>query len=514
MEAIRQQLPNIVGRLSPWQRAAAISLLVVLIAVAGVVVFAQRPVFEPLYGGLAAADAADVISRLEEEGIPYRLAAGGKTVMVPREDVHRLRLMLAADGMPSGGVVGMELLDRFQFGATEFERRMNFLRALQGELTRTIRQIAAVEDARVHIVLPEDSLFISERQPASAAVLLTLQPGRSLQPEQIAAITYLVAGSVDGLDPSHVTVIDNHGGVLSSPLTQPADGFAHSVSVNHMELQQQFQSELQHSLQALLQQVFGHGNVATRVNAELNFDQSVIDRELFTPADTEGLLRSVQELEERFEGSGDPAMIPGTDANLALPTYAGGAFGQDSNYERNESVRNYELNQIRESIVVAPGTVKRLSVSVVINEQLTPEQLDNVRATVAAAIGFDPERNDQISVISMPFNTSIADEMKRQAALEQEAARQAELRRTYAAAAAAVLALLVIVVLLLMWRRANVRRQQETLLRRRLEAEIAKRQSSVAYGSEQSDEVQDRMETLVRQQPEQVAQIVRSWLVE
>lgn len=514
MEAIRVQVQRWIGGLGAWQRAALVGSAVVVVVAVALGVASQRSAYAPLFSGLSAADAADVVARLEEEGVPYRFSEDGKAVLVPAEEVHRLRLLLAADGLPRGGVVGMELLDRFQFGATEFERRMNFLRALQGELTRTIRQVEGVEDARVHIVLPEDALFTSDQQPASAAVLLTLKPGHSLSPDQIAAITYLVAGSVEGLEPEAVTIVDNHGTVLSAP---PGDGGALSAGtrpLSNLEMQQQFQSDLQASVQSLLEQVFGPGNVAVRVTAELNFDESVIDRELFQPADPEGLLRSVQELEERFEGTGQPPAFPGTDSNLAIPTYGAGGANQDATYERTESVRNYEINEIRERIVVAPGTVKRLSVSVVVNDQLTPEQVDAVRSTVSAAIGLDPQRNDQISVIGMAFDTSIADQLRQSMAAEEEAARRAGRTRVYAVAAAALLIMIALAVRAVVARRAAARRREEEALQSRLEAEIAKRQASLVPEDDQEDRVWQEVETLARQKPEQLAQILRAWLVE
>lgn len=514
MEAMRERVQQAWARLGAWQRAAVVSGAVLAVIVAALALGARGDEFVPLFSGLEPVDAGSVMARLDDEGVPYRFSEDGKTILVPEEQVHRLRLLLAAEGLPTGGVVGLEVMDQFQFGATEFERRMNRLRALQGELTRTIRQVDGVEDARVHIVLPEDSLFISQRQPASAAVLVRLKPGRSLDPEQVAAITYLVAGSVEGLEPDAVTIVDSSGVVLSSrggggPL-ELSPG-----TLTTLEVQHRFQSQLQDSVESLLEQVFGPGNVAARVVAELNFDESVIDRELFQPADPEGLLRSVQELEERFEGTGQPAAFPGTDSNLAIPTYPAGGAGQDASYERSESIRNYELSEIRERIVVAPGTVRRLSVSVVINDEgLSPAQIEAVRATVAAAIGLDPQRSDQISVMGMAFDTSVADSLRESLAAEQEAARRAERNRLYAYAAAAALALILGVVGLVAFRRALARRREEEVLRERLEAEIARRQESVTAEDDETAAARRELESLAREKPEQVAQIVRAWLVQ
>ncbi|HEY8450561.1 MAG TPA: flagellar basal-body MS-ring/collar protein FliF [Bacillota bacterium] len=499
-----------------WIGTAA-AVMAVAIAVAAAL---NRPGYAPLFRELDPQDAADIVARLEEQGVPYRLAEGGRTVLVPEDELHRLRLELAADGIPSGGVVGLEILDRFQFGATEFERRMNYLRALQGELTRTIRQIDAVADARVHIVVPEERLFISQQQPATAAVLVNLKPGHTLTREQVAAITRLVAGSVEGLKPEDVTVVDGRGTVLTpagDEETAAAQG-----SWQNLEVQQRFQDQLESSVQSLLEQVFGPGNVITRVSAELNFDQSVIERELFEPADPEGLLRSVQELEEEFTGTAAAAGgFPGTDSNIPLPTMPmNGA--QDATYRRNERINNYELNEIRERLVIAPGTVRRLSVSVVINEPLSPEQVAAVRSTVEAAIGYDAARNDQITVIGMPFNTSVSEQLQAALAAEEQARQEQAERQLYVLAAGCALLLLTAAVAWWVRRRRAARQHQEEKLQERLEQLDLARQRLAAERAEangraadpERERAQRELETLVRQKPEQVAQIVRAWLAE
>lgn len=500
------------------QRALLVGGAVVAVTVAAIVtLLVNRNNFVPLFSRLDPREAGEIVARLEEEGIPYQLSDSGSTVLVSETDVHRLRLQLAAEGLPQGGVVGMELLDRYQFGATEFERRMNFLRALQGELTRTIEQIDAVEDARVHIVLPEERLFVSQRQPATAAVLVRLKPGRRLEREQVVAIARLVAGSVEGLAPEDVTIVDAAGVVLSNGLDFAGDDAA-AISWQHLEVQERFQNQLQASIQSLLEQVFGPGNVIARVNAELNFDQSVIERNLFEPADAEGILRSIQELEEEFTGEAAlGAAFPGTDTNIPMPTLPGAGL-QDAQYNRTERTANYEVNEIRERLVIAPGTVNRLSVSVVVNEQLTPQQIASIQSTVQSAVGFDAERNDQITVIGMPFNTSVSDQLAAALEAEREAQRQAQLRQMYAYAVAGAVTLIVLIVLLIVFRRRQAERRRERLLEQRLrEAQLAEQQAvleAAAAANGQRVRTQQELEKIIREQPEQAASIVKAWLSE
>lgn len=493
-------------------------VLAVAIAVA-VGVFSQGQNYVPLFSRLDPRDASEVVARLEEEGIPYQLTGSGSTILVPENEVHRLRLQLAGEGLPSGGVVGMEVLDRFQFGATEFERRMNFLRALQGELTRTIEQIDAIDEARVHIVMPEERLFVSQRQPATAAVLVRLKPGRRLERDQVVAISRLVANSVEGLSPEDVTIVDAAGGVLSSGLEQGTDDWS-VMSLQHLEITQRFQSELESSLQTLLEQVFGPGNVIARVNAQLNFDQTVVERDFFEPVDNpEALLRSVQELEEEFEGEAAlGAAFPGTDTNIPIPTLPGAGM-QDAQYRRNERIANYELNEIRERLVVAPGTVERLSVSVVINDQLTPEQIEAVQSTVQAAVGFDTDRNDQITVIGMPFDTTISDQLAAALEAERLAQEQAQQRMLYVYGAALGLALILFIIGLIVMRRSLARRRQDELLQERLrraqlEEQQAALEAAAAAASDERLRKQQEIEAMVREKPDQVASVVRAWLAD
>lgn len=506
---------------SVWVRTGAV---VALLTLAGWAAWrsdaGSEPQWQPLFADLQPQDAAAIVERLEQEAIPYRLADQGRAVLVPAEEVHRLRLRLAAEGMPTGGVLGFELFDQSRFGDTEFDRRIRFLRALQGELARTIQQIEGVEAARVHVVLPEPSLFLSEQQPASAAVLLKLRPGAQLGAEQVRAVVNLVAGSVEGLKPENVTVVDVRGRLLSAGLAgvEP-DGPVDASSA--LAAQREVEGRLQRELQALLEQVLGPGNVVTRVAVELNLDRLTVERELFEPARPEGVLRSVQELRERFEGSGTPpGGVPGAGANGEVPTYPIAVGSGQGTYERDESVRNFEVNRVVEHRVVAPGAVRRLSVSVVVNGTLKPDQEQAIRDLVAAAIGFDPQRADQVAVIGMPFDTSLAERLGEQ--LEQEAP-SAERRPQGAGVPVAVLAAVAGVLLALAlgawWlARARVRRrlaalEQEMLAR--LEQERRRLQeAAAANGRRKQAGVAASIEDAARQDPERVARLLRVWLAE
>ena len=511
-----------------WTVVAAAGL-----ALAGLLALALagrgQPRWEPLFTRLDPSDAAAIVGQLEEQGVPYQLAEGGRAVLVPATEVDRLRLELAAQGLPREGTVGLELMERMPMGATEFERQVQYLRGLQGELARTIGRLEGVEAARVHLVLPDDTPFVAERRPPSAAVLVQLKPGADLGPEQVRSIMHLVASAVEGLKPEDVTVVDATGRLLSAEVGA-AEGTDTARADDRLEVERQFEADLQHRLQTLLEQVLGPGNVVARVNAELNFDQQVIERHLFEPpADGgEGLLRSIQELEETFTGQGVPGGVPG-DANI--PTYPQ-LVGGEGEYQRTERTANYEVNEVIDRLQVAPGAVRRLSVAVVVNGQLTPERQAALRQVVAAAIGSDPQRQDQVEVVGMPFDTTVADRLQQSLEAERQAREAA--RRWALWAGAGLLAALAVAALVVAWRRRAVRRARE-------EAEDLVEGAGTAVpgqdglpfhglptaraggadgvpawadGRTADAAVYEQVSELVKNQPEHVAQVIRSWLAE
>ncbi len=357
--------------------------------------------YAPLYTDLTTNDAAAVVSSLQDNNIPYRLGDNGATVLVPSSQIHELRLTLASQGLPTGGVVGFEIFNTTRLGETEADRQLRYLWALQGELTRTIRELQEVQDARVHIVLPQRSLFVQESRPSTASVLLQLQPGARLMSNQVNGIAHLVATSVEGLLPENVTIVDNRGTVLNQFAGDLAlDGEA---IARRMELERAYERQLEDSVTAMLERIYGYGQVVARVRAEMNFDLTEEYHELFEPVGRDqGIARSEQSLSESFSGTGAiPGGSPGVDSNI--PGYVGTVAGGESEYERQESIINYEVNRIERRQSTTPGQINRLSVSVWVNGELTPAQLTTLQESVSRAVGLQAERGDQVFVDSMDF---------------------------------------------------------------------------------------------------------------
>lgn len=481
-------------------------------------VLSQGPRYAPVFSGLQARDASEIVQKLEAKKIPYRLADNGRAILVPEKDVYQVRLSLASEGLPRGGVVGFELMDQTKFGATEFDRRVNYQRALEGEITRTIMELTQVAEARVHIVLPEPSVFISQKKPATAAILLRLRPGAELVPDQVRGIVHLVSRSVEGLKPEDVTVVDDSGRILSNDLQLDGTNPNGVKTGNNLDLQQRFQRELEVGLQSLLEQVLGRGNVVTRVKAELNFDEKTVEKNLFEPApDQQKLLRSVQELQETFKGSGSP---PGGSANSTVPVYPTGSNATSSDYQKTQSTRNYEVNETREKTVVAQGTLKRLSVAVVVNKDLTPQEQESITKLVSSAIGLDQSRQDQITVTGMAFNNALLEALKAPspAAAAPTPWRLPKVSPVYMAAGAGVILLLLFLPLLVMARRRRRERKQREEVAQLLQDQLAAAAKEEGKPPEAVESPRDRLreeiERLVKQNPEGVAQVVKAWLAE
>lgn len=470
----------------------------------------SRPESVPLFTGLDAKDAGDVANKLKEMKVPYEIGNNGSTIMVSSKDVYRVRLDLASQGLPRGQK-GFEIFDQTKFGATEFQNKVYYLQALQGELMRTIEQMAEVEKARVHIVLPEDSLYKKNEKPATASIMLKLKPSAELSPEQIKGVVNLVANSIQGLKPENITVIDNYARVLNDQPNEQQT--SNKKTLTQLELTKKVQDDLQKSAQSLLEQVLGPGKSAVRVSVELNFDQRTTDRQVFEPVvDDKGIVRSSQEMSENYKGTSppQPGGPPGTTSNI--PGYVTSNNSQ-ANYEKKEVTRNYEINELKEKVVAAPGSIKRLTVAVLVDSNINPQR-DGITKVVASAVGLNQTRGDAISVESIPFSTEISDKQRKE---ELELAQQ-ETRALWmkiGAAALAIIALLYII-------RSHIRRRQaqEEADIMELETAAAQPQQDTETAKELSQQEKDRLAQreaitkMAKQKPEEVAQLVKAWLNE
>ena len=396
-------------QLTPAQRVvvtafAALSVaLVIFIASA-----ATKPRMAVLFSGLASEDAGAIVQKLSEQKVPYVISADGSTVEVPENKVYDMRLQLATQGLPQGGSVGFEIFDKSSFGMTEFAEKLNYQRAIAGELQRTIGQLAPVMSARVHIAIPETQVYESDQEPATASVVLKLRRGMPLGDEQIGGIVHLVSSAVQGMKANNVTVIDSEGNVLSEGPTTSGGGL---MSSNQTKLKKQYESELGQSLQSMLAKTLGADKAVVRVSADLSFDQKQMKSESYEPAqastgEPRGVLVTEQKTTEAYNGSSVPSGVAGGRA--------GG--GPSDKYDRSESTAQYGVTKRIEETVSAPGQVSRLSVAVLLDEKVEITKLEAIRQTVAAAAGIDEKRGDQVTVQRIAFDTKAAKAAEAEAA--------------------------------------------------------------------------------------------------
>lgn len=397
--------------LNGWPASRKLSLvgitLLSMVIFAVIIIQAQTADYSLLFANLQGSDAATVVDWLKDHKIPYELRNNGQSVYVPAEQVYEARLQLAGAGLPQGGGVGFEIFDKQSFGMTDFAQKVNYRRALQGELARTIASLAPVEAARVHLALPEKRLFKSEQEQASASVILKLGGARQLSQRQIQGIIHLVASSIEGLEPDRVTIVDSSGKVLSAPDSQASDPSTSPGMLNH---QMTLESQLEQRAQALLDTALGAGNSMVQITAQIDYAKREQVEELYDPKRT--AVVSEQSTEEKTSGT-----AANTSANANFEPVVTGGSGPTSH---TEDTVNYEVSKTVNKLVSPVGTLQSISVAVLVADKQNPpakaggevtytprdpKELKSIEEMVRSALGIDDSRGDHISVVSMPFET-------------------------------------------------------------------------------------------------------------
>lgn len=389
----------------------------------------STPDMRLLYGDLSSTDSGAIVTKLSESNIHYDISQDGTKIMVPEKDVNRARLMLAGAGLPNGGSMGYEIFDQQSgFGTTNAVQNINQVRALEGELARTIGSVQGVKNARVHLVLPQRELFSREARPSSASVFLNVNAASDIENEQILAIQSLVASAVPGLKASNVSIIDSNGKLLAQGGNTDEVSL---MSVKSDEMRRNYETRLEHKVEDQIGRIVGFGKVRATVTAEINFDQISTNEELFDPAGQ--VVRSSQTTNESNKEQDASGQDVSVQNNLPAENGAllGGAGGPINEGNKTEEVTNYEISKTVRSTVREAGEIKRLSVAVLVDgsyadpappaegadakakEEEKPaqkiytprsqEELDRLSALVKSAIGFDEERGDKVEVVNMQF---------------------------------------------------------------------------------------------------------------
>lgn len=362
-------------------------LLIVLLT------FLNEPAYSPLYSDLTSDDASKVIEFLNAQKIPYKIDDNGKTIQVPKDKLYETRLNLAGKGIPTSGTIGYELFDKSTMGMSEFMQKLNYKRSLEGELSRTILGINGIDGVRVHIVFPERSIFRDEQKQPTASIVLKLKDNFSLPHSSSVAIVNLVASAVEGLTTNSITLIDTKGKLLWKEDDENSISFS---SNKQYEIKNSVESYLVQKAQTLLDNVLGYGNAMVQVNADLNFDQ-------------------VEKTMETY----DPDQQVVVSEQTMVSNNAGKSVSDTSAQNNQSSTTNYEIGKTIERVVQGSGNITRLSVAAVINdipkevqkgdvkkvafEPRSQEQIKKLEELIKNAVGLDPNRNDQISIVNLPF---------------------------------------------------------------------------------------------------------------
>jgi flagellar M-ring protein FliF len=416
LQEVIKQLVGVWQSMSTAKRLALAGLtLAVLIGVSAIAVIGSEVRYATLYSGLDPKDGADVVQKLNELKVPFRIQGDGAIIAVPADRVQTLRLELAGDGLPRGGGVGNEIFDQSRLGSTEFEQQINLRRAMEGELARTIGTIDAVQSARVHLVMPKRRIFSAKSEGASASVILHLRPGAEFRKREVSAIVHLVATAVPDLTDDRVTVVDTNGVTLH----HPKSGDAADVETEQRYNEEARNAELaiENRVRSLLERTTGVGSVDVRVKLELDRSSKERTEEHYEPTRT--AMRSEQKTEETVGTEGTTvAGVPGAQTNLpdvdpSVASTQDGVGGRG--LLKRSHTRNWEIDRVVEKILLPAGNVSRVSVAVLVDgrhelkegQQVyvprSAEELDALKAIVRGAVGFDAERGDTIELAGLRF---------------------------------------------------------------------------------------------------------------
>lgn len=389
--------------------------------IAGMWMWSQKPDYRVLFSNFSDRDGGAIVASLQQMNVPYQFSEGGGAILVPADKVHDARLKLASQGLPKGGNVGFELMENQKLGVSQFLEQVNFQRALEGELARSIQSLAAVQAARIHLALPKSSVFVREQQKPTASVLLNLHPGRSLDPQQVSAIVHLVASSVPELPTKNVTVVDQSGNLLSDTGKSPG---ANGLDPTQLKYVQELQQNIVRRIESIITPIVGANNVRAEATADVDFSTSEQAAEMYKPNQTpdSAAVRSQHSSESQNGGataSGVPGALtnqPQPNATAPLTAPPGTPAAASSGSAQRENTVNYEVDKTIRYVQQPMGGIKRLSVAVVVNYKrvvdangkvtnhpLTDTEKAQITDLVKEAMGFNKERGDSLNVVNSPF---------------------------------------------------------------------------------------------------------------
>lgn len=450
--------------------------------------------FKKLYSDLELEEASLITEKLEQAGYKYKLEQGGKTILVKAKKVYEIRMALARDGLPTSHGVGYEIFDKSNIGVTDFVQKLNARRALEGEMQRTIEGLDEVQSARIHIVIPEPTIFLERQKDPKASVVIKMTPGKNLSKEQVKGITYLVSSSVEGLKANNISIVDFEGRLLSNPYTDDETALASSRNV---ELQHNVERAMERKIDNLMLDVLGPGKATVQVAVDIDFDQVEKTMEKFDPESR--VVRSEERSDENVKNA------------------------PDGDQQQERSLTNYEIDKTVEHIIQEIGNIKRLTISVAVDgrykkdedgkdlyEPRSAEELANIEDIVKNAVGYDLARGDQIVVASIKFDNEY---MRK----EHENIEKQEKWAFRMMIAKYVIAFIVVVMVLLLIRYL-AKTLAEAMNPPMPQVEIGAVEEEVPIevpeDVRKSNELLERVEMMTQQEPVNITAIIREWMME
>lgn len=520
------------SKLSRPQKVITVAApLVVAIALFSLLFWASRPQYVAIFTKLADTEAGAITTKLKDLKVDYQLADNGSTILVPQKQASEIRLELANAGLPQGSQFSWsESLNQMRVGETDADRRLRYTLGLQTELETTLKSLNGVQDARVHIVMPEPNLFIDNEKAATSAVTLKLEPGTQIGDDQVRAIANLLSSSVEGLKPDKVTIVDTSGNVLSDVLSKNTE--PGRLTATQLQLQQSREDSIQQSVQSMLDRIYP-GKTVVRANVTLDFDQVTTNMVQNGP----GAVVSEQNTSETSTNGTGAGTIPGVTPNVPgyqTPT----ANGSTSTSEKTSSTINYQVDTTQEQRIKNQGDIKYLSVSVMLDaDSVSADETNQIETIVAAAAGIQESRGDQIQVAALPFDKTNLLQLEREFA----DAEQKEKLRFYAELGAGALLGILFLILVLRMRSKRKREQdqfslgfgkelqpvplaaaEELLLAQQQAQQQAEQEAELKIAQQrqksseeiQKQKIKEAVELYARNNPDEVARLVKTWLTE
>jgi flagellar M-ring protein FliF len=514
--------------------------LVVIIGIAIIFVWASSTNYTPLMNNLSAEDSTNIIRILRDKKIPFKLDATGKNISIPSESVYELRLEIATMGLPQTSVVGYELFDKPNLGTTSFVQNINHQRAQEGELVRTIITMKGVRRARVHLAVPQKSTFIEDQKKATASVVLDLEPGILLSDKQVYGIGNLVSRAVEGLDVSDVVVMNSDGKILSKNIVDPVS----AATLNQLEYQEKIENDLQQRIENVLSHVVGEGHIVAKVNAELDFSQ-INETQTSYDADSSAI-RSVEKHNDSMSGSRPgPYGVAGGVSNAPGQTPVNNGEIKNETNKINEVI-NYEVPQTIRKTVRSLGSIKKLSVAVLIdgkiikthdkdgkivtkNESWSPEKLKEFEKIIASSVGLDTKRGDTLEIKNIEFNHEDFEEAQKFIADKERSNYYENLAKYFVISIIIILFFLFTVKPFIKWLTENsvddvetylpktveeLEKLQKNTILSKLENAIPNFQEKIDPDKAEGEVIKEKIVSLIQLNPKKAALILKNWIHE